>query len=174
MKKIIYKQSELYALPLQTYCRPLSKSFAAIDSLVLPSSNKCVLFQSTVSLDHPVKRQRLQDIIDNITFLAGSVLFQFCFVVPMHLFHIYKRQNYINVDGKVSQTQDFPNVQQFAIGIDLSPTSSTSTAAASVATSTISSSSSTSSTTIIPPSTTQTSADPESRKRMKMDLQQPL
>ena len=148
-EKIINSQSEMSIVPVGTYCRPLSRSFAAIDSLFLRSSSQCFLFQSTVSLNHPIKRKRLLDIMRDMK-LPSAATVTFFFVVPMSIFPLYKKQNYELIteeksdkrsDDKkqpklVCEDQNIPGVAQFVLGIDLSSsgTSSSSTEFSSLST----------------------------------------
>ena len=153
---VVRSERELSSIPLNTYCRPLSKSFAAIDSLFRPTNEDVYLFQSTVSRDHPIKRKRLQGIIDQIQSPSTSSplssvpsKFRLCFVVPMTLFHTYQRQKYLDVDGTVAENQYVPLVHQYVIGIDFS-TASPAIHQSSIAPESTSSSASSSSDTLTP------------------------
>ena len=116
-KECIFKsRDEIKNLTENEYARPLSKSFAVIDSLISPH----YLFQSTVSEHHPIKMQRLVDIITALPPSTNPIYL--CFVVPEDIFTQFRLQNYETTEGKVAK-QLHPTissrVRQFVVKIRL-------------------------------------------------------
>ncbi|CAG8785327.1 17206_t:CDS:1, partial [Dentiscutata erythropus] len=78
------------------YCQPISKTFCAIDAFVLGVSNSInMLFQMTVSSNHPIKVHGLENVM-NIGTSHGS--YELYFVVPPDVWDDFTKQNYINLD----------------------------------------------------------------------------
>jgi hypothetical protein len=99
--KIIHTASEIEN-ELMLYI-PLSKTFPAIDGvLVVPSNSLVIYAQSTVSAAHPIKYSRLKEVYSN---LMEQGRFQdykhiLLFVVSADIFDGFSFQPYKNFDGK--------------------------------------------------------------------------
>jgi hypothetical protein len=92
------------------YLKPISKSFACIDSLI-PSK---ALFQMTVSETHSIKMNKMKMIVKKCGLLP------LYFVVPSSLFKEFKMQSFCTVGGKVAKTipPDLGDLKQWALCID--------------------------------------------------------
>ena len=102
---------EFYDCRKGVYWKPVSKSYACIDSLILDQA----VFQMTVSESHPIKMQRMADIVQTFGFLP------LYFVVPSSISESFKMQPFHTVGGKVTQSipKNLRNLKQWAFCIDL-------------------------------------------------------
>jgi hypothetical protein len=93
------------------YFRPTSKSFACIDSLIL----SWAFFQMTISDSHPIKMQKMTDIVNNFG------LMPLYFVVPSSIFDSFTMQNLCTSSGKIAQKipNELKNLKQCVLSIDI-------------------------------------------------------
>jgi len=82
------------------YWKPKIRNFEGIDAAI-GIEDKIYLFQMTVSLEHSTKTNNLKKIVDN--FKCKKIYL--CFVVPEDKFVDFKKQSYLNTDGKVTKKE---------------------------------------------------------------------
>jgi hypothetical protein len=114
------------------YFIPFKRNYAAVDSF----SSDGLLFQMTVSENHPIKRHLLKTLLkaldggpvntkeQKIKKTQTNVLPHLYFVVPADKFDVFKRQNYVGTHGKILEDQT-PLVEQFALCISMANDDST-------------------------------------------------
>jgi hypothetical protein len=104
----------------QTYNRPSSKTFCAVDAAVFPD----MLIQSTVAMSHPIKMAGVLALLDALAAAGAGPphMIKYVFVVPIGQLSAFTQQPYHSEAGTVAQRVpprigDF--VVQYALGLDL-------------------------------------------------------
>ncbi|KAF8976342.1 hypothetical protein BGZ46_008345, partial [Entomortierella lignicola] len=103
-----------------TLCLPISKTFPCVDMLLAHK----ILLQVTVNNDHGIAAKPFKDLIVDLkthNWIKSAEEIQFVFVVPKASFTTYKRQNFLTTHRTVDTgaTNEFSNVKQYVLGIDL-------------------------------------------------------
>lgn len=86
---------------------PLSKTFPAIDGvLVIPSARHIIFAQSTVSTAHPIKYTPLEHVYEHLAQRQEFEGYKFVllFIVPSDIYGKFAYQHYENGDGKNRST----------------------------------------------------------------------
>lgn len=115
------KTAELFTPTDMTLFIPTISNFPCLDLFVSPND----LFQVTVSLDHPVKQNKLKEIVDSILKGTNRQL-KLCFIVPDDIYDNFRKQNYTTEIGTVSQRIPIlvkNNVTQYALKFDITAAS---------------------------------------------------
>ena len=94
-------------------CIPRVRNFPCIDLIITPN----MLFQITLSKNHPLKQQHLTDIAQEL----GCSELKLYFVVPATEYDDFKQQNFLTQLGKVSHSvpKILQNMKQYALKVDL-------------------------------------------------------
>ncbi|KJE94920.1 hypothetical protein CAOG_05461 [Capsaspora owczarzaki ATCC 30864] len=94
------------------YFQPTASNHPAIDAVISPNK----FLQMTVSLNHPIKAQRLAEAV---RLVPAPELY---FVVPYQIFNDFKAQDYHSVAGQklLDTPQNVRYVRQFALSLSLS------------------------------------------------------
>ncbi|CAG8650232.1 32715_t:CDS:1, partial [Gigaspora margarita] len=100
------------------YCQPKSKTFCAIDAFVLGQSNAInMLFQMTVSSNHPITTHGLENVM-NIG--SSDEPYELYFVVPPEIWNDFIQQKYINLDATNRQKVGFlSQITQYVLEMPL-------------------------------------------------------
>ncbi|KAG0195290.1 hypothetical protein BGX31_006456, partial [Mortierella sp. GBA43] len=100
---------------------PKAKNFACVDLLLAPN----VLFQVTVSQEHPIKGPPFTKLLEKLVekhWVSSPGEVQLIFVVPGHVYDSFQKQDYQTGDKeKVYKKvpKDIQQVKQYALKIDL-------------------------------------------------------
>ncbi|CAI2180472.1 4112_t:CDS:2 [Funneliformis geosporum] len=107
---------------------PETSNFGAVDLFYTPD----MMFQVTVSNNHPIKQVELVNIVENMPAYGRKTPINLVFVVPDDIYDTYKYQDIVTKDAKSKsfrkvKTQDakLKNVQQWVLKIDISMSKST-------------------------------------------------
>ncbi|RHZ55278.1 hypothetical protein Glove_417g36 [Diversispora epigaea] len=101
------------------YCQSKSKNFGSIDAIVAPD----ILFQMTVSSDHPININSLKNLVDKLGGVSGKDPINFYFVLPKDKYNDFKNQKFHTNKNIVAKSKDIPywitnRIRQYALEID--------------------------------------------------------
>jgi hypothetical protein len=113
-----------------TIVKPTIKNFGAADLIMLPN----MIFQITVSPNHPIKHSELVKIVQNMPAYRknNDARIYLCFVVPDDIYDSFKHQKYItpkkNIGDDLETFQEIKRksrilnkVEQWAVKIKMTP-----------------------------------------------------
>ena len=108
--KIIQSQNEILLKNGSFLYQPVSKTFPAIDSLLVDAPSQTILYiQCTVGLTHPIKYKYLKELYNALCAEFTNYTHKLVFLVCEDIFAGFKLQPYQDAQGKVTKgTLDMP------------------------------------------------------------------
>lgn len=81
------------------YYEALEENFPSVDSVITPNK----VFQMTIAKVHPIPMSGLKLLYDKFGGDSADHLIYYYFAVPEKIYKVYKKQNFINSEGKLAQ-----------------------------------------------------------------------
>jgi len=118
-KQLFHRREDIKNFHQGKYYIPTNKNFATVDSIIVEN----YLFQMTVSYNHPIKWNILQQIAHLLPQAqqTNNYICNLIFVVPPDLYGNFKKQNYLRADGKTRLRRvfhDMKYIRQYVMKID--------------------------------------------------------
>ncbi|KAF0684426.1 Aste57867_23597 [Aphanomyces stellatus] len=103
------------------YCQPQQKNFPCIDAIFW-TGGICYLLQMTISNDHGIAHNAINEILDWCASLQCK--YALVFVVPTDQIETFKRQQFLTGTKRACQrpSQRARDLEQFVVGVDILPT----------------------------------------------------
>ncbi|PKK64378.1 hypothetical protein RhiirC2_869335 [Rhizophagus irregularis] len=98
-EQLYFSKNNIDVIENKMYYQPTEKNFPSIDSIIAPNK----VFQMTLAENHPIKTSGLKLLYKKFGGDSAQHLVYFYFVVPEHLYEVYKLQKFVNSDDDDAQ-----------------------------------------------------------------------